>query len=410
MPIQIWRGHHGPEISSLIEEAWKKEELLILCPPLWDSFEFSFLLPKGEIQFVGDWEHTPQGIVSGNEEYPEKPVYGIFSTGTTGRKLVLYSKKNIETSLNAILSLFDETRYSKIFSYPQPFHTFGLILGYCHAFLRDKKLVIPQGKYSAEAHEWWCRESSRELFTLGTPTHFKDLIDFVESNSLSPRPTYSSIIGAARVEKDLWEKCQDVLKIEAPSIGYGATEASPGITHLAPGKAPIEDGEVGEYLSHIEVENQPNGFEFSGSAVCLAMIHQSELEFPKKIFIKDILEKRSDGVLVYKGRADLVLNRGGEKFALEEIENYLKSEMDLDSVCVSLSDSRLGEELGILVRNPSPSKQGVYRLLKTRYGRDFNERYFQVAEEFPINASSKIDRKACKKWMERQIEATPLNH
>ncbi len=411
MRIRLWKGYHGPLIQDLIQQTWKNEELLILCPPTFENnFDFLSLLPKGEIEFTGDWGKIPAITQAAHQDYPEKPVFGIFSSGTMGRKLVLYSKKNIESSLKAILSLFNSRSYSAVFCYPQPFHTFGLILGYCHSLLYFKKLVAPIGNYSAHYHKAWLDWEDRGLLTLGTPTHFKDLLEVIEKTNLNPRNTYSSIIGAAKVEKNLWEKSQTVLHIESPSIGYGATEASPGITHLPPGKAPQQDGEVGQFLSHIDVTLRPKeGLEFSGPAVCLAMIQNNHLEFPRSIFIKDVLEKREDGVLVYKGRAELVLNRGGEKFSLEEIENFLKEKMNLDSVCVPVAHPRLGEELGIVAKGVSTNKQDIYESLKQRFGREFDDDLYQVILELPVTASSKLDRNECKKMMERSVVTPNLN-
>lgn len=411
MRIRIWKGSHSPLVQELIQQTWKNSDLLLLCPPNFEgAFDFISQLPEGSVEFVGEWEKIPEITRTYFADYPETPVFGIFSTGTTGRKLVLYSKKNIESSLRAILSLFNSRAYSAIFCYPQPFHTFGLILGYCHAFLYFKKLIAPEGNYSTQFHSLWANFDDRGLFTLGTPTHFKDLLKYVEENSLVPRKTYSSIIGAAKVEKNLWENSQNTLGIQFPSIGYGATEASPGITHLSPGKAPLEDGEVGQLLSHIENTGfTKEGFEFSGSAVCLAIIQNNTIQFPQSIHIKDILEKREDGVLIYKGRSELVLNRGGEKFALEEIESFLKEKMNIESVCVPIPHPRLGEELGIVAMDAKANKDSIYALLKQRFGRDFDNDLYHNTVKLPINSSSKVDRKECQKILEKTSAASSLH-
>ena len=79
MRFHLWKGFHGDEIYDLIRKTWEKEDCLILYPP-----------KKSESDFITVLKETT---------FQEKPVYGIFSTGTTGQKLVLYSKKNIESSL-----------------------------------------------------------------------------------------------------------------------------------------------------------------------------------------------------------------------------------------------------------------------------------------------------------------------
>ena len=354
--IILWKGYHSEEVTRLIRESWEREDLLILYPPKLNTLKFLDCLPEGQLEFAGTWDQEIVLQVKRRNSppiYPENPIFGIFSTGSnesTDRKLILYSKKNIESSLNAILALFDNEAYDSIFCYPQPFHTFGLILGYLHSLLYQKKLIPLNGQYQTEQHQSWLSLANAKTLTLGTPTHFKDLIKQVQQKKHSPRRTYASIVGAASVEVSLWKQLRDELNITKPSIGYGATEASPGITHLPPGQEPREDGEVGFALPHLSVELIPGkGLEFSGPSVCMARVENGQLEFPSKITLGDQLETRKDGVLVYRGRGEWILNRGGEKFNLEEIEGVLKRQLDLDAVCVSIPDARLGEELGVLV-------------------------------------------------------------
>jgi acyl-CoA synthetase (AMP-forming)/AMP-acid ligase II len=393
--IILWRGYHSAKAASLIRSAWLQNDLLILYPPGGNDTSFLSLLPEGEIFWEGDWDpeerSLPDGTRVGGASYSQMPSFGIFSTGTLGQKLVLYSKKNIESSLNAILSLFEEARIDSVFCYPQPFHTFGLVLGYLHCLLKDKKLIAPVGPYNALSHSRWREELSENVMTLGTPTHFKDLVQAQEGKS-QVRPTYTAIVGAAKVSVSLWQDLRTKLKIENPSVGYGATEASPGITHLPPGQEPKEDGEVGFALPHLKVElKEGEGVLFSGPSVCLAILQGGVLHFPHEILIEDNLKVRSDGVLIYQGRTGLLLNRGGEKFSLEQLESSLKERLQVEALCVSVPDERLGEELGIVARAPA-EKTSIYKFLKEEFLRDFNPQYFTSVSDLPVNASAKLDR------------------
>ncbi len=382
--MKHYRGYHSPAVRDLIANAWEKNELLILEPPQPVEWNYSCYLPGGT--------KAP--------EYPDTPVLGIFSSGTSGSKLILYSKKNIESSLKAILSLFDTSEIHTIACYPQPYHTFGLILGYCHSLLYGKKLLPLEGEYRREWHAQWLAHPDSKLLTLGTPTHFKDLIAFAENKK--PRETYSSIIGAAKVERALWLSLRDILMIHSPSIGYGATEASPGITHLPPGKEPLEDGEVGEFLPHLKCELLPDeGVQFEGPSVCLAVIHANGIEFPQKILIPDHLERRKDQQLVYRGRYELFINRGGEKFYSEQIESFIREKAGVEVICVSVPDPRLGEEIGLLAKGEI-SPEPIYQLLNDRWGREFNRNWMTV-NDFPLNGSFKVDRPECQRICQRRM-------
>lgn len=347
-----------------MREAWEGGPCLILAPPGLQCDEI------------------PASI-------PPEAVFGLYSTGTSGRKLVLYSRANIETSVRAIFGLFDEARFSSIFCYPQPFHTFGLLLGYVAALILKKELVAPEGPYSTAAHQARARLGD-EVITLGTPTHFKDLLGY------RLRPSYGAIVGGAKVEASLWRDLRDRLGIEKPSIGYGATEASPGLTHLPPGREPREDGEVGFPLPHVELRFSQKGFSFRGPNVCLALVRDGRIEFPREIEMADELYRRDDGVLVFKGRHELLLNRGGEKFLLEEIEAVLKARLGVEAICVAIPDPRLGSELGIAAKTSSP--ESVYRCLKEVFLRDFDPVRFREVDDFPVDASAKIDRHAVRRF------------
>lgn len=418
--IRIWKGYHSPQLLPLIQECWEKEDLLILCPPLLKDFGFVDLLPPGEVAFCGDWDPFPSEIKAeiknrivtrrSHSHYPENPVLGVFTSGTISGapRLVLYSKINIETNLAAILELYDRSRIEAIYCYPQPFHTFGLLLGYLMCALYGFRLITDSGKYTSDFHESRIQLETQRLLTLGTPTHFQDLIQYLMQNQRKIGPSYSCIMGGAPVPVSLWMSVREQLRIEAPSIGYGATEASPGITHHPPGRVPREDGEIGFPFRHLRVNlDETFGIEFSGPSVCLAMIQNEQIVFPQSIWIRDRILMREDGMFLYRGRLDLILNRGGEKFSLEEMERSIKNSMGIESLCVITPQARLGEDLGILVKKTKDQDLEIQRskiqnFLKEVYGINFELKHFCQVDEIPINSASKMDRKVALELLQSQ--------
>lgn len=414
--IRLWKGFHDKKLRELIAGAWGHEELLILCPPLLTDFSFLRHLPEGEVETVGDWNAEGREVVAilsrgprAQVEFPAAPVLGVFTTGTVSGspRLILYSRNNIESSLGGILDVFERDRIRSIFCYPQPFHTFGLNLGYVLSLMLDVPLASGSGRYSRAFHERWFETSREGTLTLGAPAHFRDLMDYVATCGAKPRASYSSIVGGAKASVALWTAMRDTLGIEMPSIGYGASEAAPGITHLPPGHAPLEDGEIGFPLSCLRnVEIIPkSGVRFSGPNLCLAVVHEGRIEFPSEMLIRDDVERRADGVWVYRGRTDLVLNRGGHKFSLERIEELVQKRLGLEAVCVPIPDARLGEELGILARangKETPWDE-VYRCLFELLGLRLENRYAMQVEEFPLNGSLKLDRKAAGALLVRSV-------
>lgn len=413
--IRLWKGHHSPELLGFVARAWRSgaesgRELLILCPPALADFGFVPLLPAGEISLLGEtWTDADRADIERradvprSTEYPAFPILGVFTSGTVGGKprLILYSRANVEASLAGILEVFDRDRIDAIFCYPQPFHTFGLILGYVQAVATGRPLIAPAGRYASDFHLAW-REAARThpgLLTLGTPTHFQDLVKAAAGWSAGAVvPTYSAIIGGASVPRALWRALRDSVRIAAPSIGYGCTEASPGLTHLPPGREPAEDGEIGSVLSGVSLEPIPGiGLEFAGPSTCLAIVQDGRVQFPRRVLIRDRLAARENGRLVFEGRYDLVFNRGGMKFSLEEIERFLQESFPTAAfLCVAVRDERLGEDLGVLVRAAEAPTEAFRKAigvaLQTRFLAHFNLGRIVWVAELPTNAAAKPDR------------------
>jgi acyl-CoA synthetase (AMP-forming)/AMP-acid ligase II len=399
MKIVLWRGYHEAGFAPLVARALEGGCLLIACPPGLADFSFLGQLPAGIVEMEGDWASQPAPQRTGSAEFPMTVCLGVFTSATTeSAKLILYTRENVKSCARAIFALFDRTRITNVFCYPQPFHTFGLTLGYAAAHLFSWELTTPAGKYSREHHEAWQRSAGEGLLTLGTPTHF---IDLAEHLGKTPKRSYAAIVGGARVTRDLWLQMRDKLNIEAPSIGYGASEASPGVSHLAPGREPSEDGEVGHPLPHLLVSVDPlTGVTFSGPSLCAAIVHDGILEFPQKFTLPDLMTERSDGSLVFQGRAQFTLNRGGRKILLEAVERELKQAFGIEALGYCVPDSRLGEELGLLLLTaPEKIDRGLWlEHLKFKFGMSFTGAELRAVSRFPLSANQKPDRRAALTW------------
>lgn len=387
MTPALWKGYHSEELPGFIAKAWDTEELLVLCPPMLKDFSFLKALEETKLPF--------------------KPVLGVFTSGTmsSSPRLVLYSRENILAALEGIFSLFDRARIGHIFCYPQAFHTFGLTLGYVAAHVCGWKLHTPHGKYSRVSHEDRLALREPDVLTLGTPTHFYDLLQLVKGGR-EIAPSYTCIMGGAGVSRALWQSVRDDLKIEAPSIGYGCTEAAPGISHLAPGRAPTCDDEIGFPLSSIDSITGPEGVEIFGSSLCRAIIQDGRVEFPERVMIRDRVLTNDEGSWVYGGRLDLTLNRGGQKFSLEAIEKSLAENLQAGVVAAAVRDVRFGEDLGLAVistRGRDEFAAMAQDILMREFSLKIAPEKILFVEEFPLNECSKLDRKETKARIESSL-------
>ena len=76
---------------------------------------------------------------------------------------------------------------------------FGLTLGYAMAELNGWELIAPVGAYTKDHHRAWLAEDSATLMTLATPAHVSDLVSYALQENIKPRPTYTCILGGAKV-------------------------------------------------------------------------------------------------------------------------------------------------------------------------------------------------------------------
>lgn len=404
--VHLWRGFHHPGLSQLLASSWEKKELVILVPHHLKDFSFLKKIDAKNITYHGEWsdeiKHQNSQIL-GQEIHPEleSVALGVFTSGTsTGvNRLVFYTQANVMAGLSSIRTLFDTKRIRKIFCYPQPMHTFGLLLGYMQASLNGVEIHFSQGTYSRAAHAEWLKVVDEMTLTLGAPTHFMDLIQYLSSQNLKAPKSYSAIVGGARVTVGLWKQMRDTLHIEAPSVGYGATEASPGVTHLPPGVMPSEDGDIGYALKNVEVQVSEKGLEFSGPNVCHLIFENQAFQKPKHILLRDatLTTTTAQGLrYTYFGRTDSIINRGGIKVSLEHVESVVSEKMKVRCLAVSLYEPRLGDELGLIIQTEGAAtmtKSQVQEVVK-------NEWNFQIPEssiifaQVPLNANGKGDRTA----------------
>jgi acyl-CoA synthetase (AMP-forming)/AMP-acid ligase II len=386
--IKFWQGFHSPELDWLIDGAWRGKHTLILLPP-------------GQVA---------QNLDDTLGKLGERPAFGLFTSGTLRRKLILYRRENFEASLAGITSFFELTKVKSVFCYPQPYHVFGLSLGYLLPMLYGKKRLVNEGRYATASHERWLAQVETGTLTLGAPAHFSDLAGFISQRKIIPPTSYSAIVGGAPVTCDLWQTLKTKLKITSPSIGYGASELSPGVTHLAPGIEPTEDNEIGIPLPGVEVSALGGaGVRVRGKNVCLAVVDGEHISTAREIVLPDEVWVRADGRLVFKNRVDLVINRGGEKFSLEAIERRVLEKFGVPAVAWGVPDARLGKELAILVERPAGARlvsQEIHQFIRTEWGRDFNEQFIWLTDKIPRNASDKLDRSACRKIAEAYV-STP---
>jgi acyl-coenzyme A synthetase/AMP-(fatty) acid ligase/predicted hotdog family 3-hydroxylacyl-ACP dehydratase len=399
--IHLWRGFHHSDLRDLLAQAWEKNETVILIPQHIKDFSFMKTIARENLKFHGEWTDGLKNQFLDLAQTTQNPVWqkailGVFTSGTSSglARLVLYSKENVQASLQSIRQLFQQKRIEKIFCYPQPTHTFGLVLGYMQSILYKTELHFSVGPYSRNAHEKWLQVADLNTLTLGAPAHFNDLIQEVKSRGANVPASYSCIVGGARVSRHLWRQIQSVLKIESPSVGYGATEAAPGVTHLPPGVEPAEDGDIGFALQNVEIQITEEGVTFSGPNLCYSIFENQQFTYPQTMTLKDsvTLQKSKQPRYTFWGRTDSIINRGGIKISLEVVEAQISTQFGIPAVAVSLFDERLGDDLGLLLQADNKiEKANIQEFIKREWGFKIPDSSILFAT-IPLSPNGKLSR------------------
>lgn len=430
----LWRGHHSQKLFQWIDQAWKGQAQLVIVPPLLNDFSF-LKLWNGPLQLEGHWSDLQIQTLSNNRtsdkegdltsvasNWPTDTCMGLFTSGTLSGKprMVLFTKENLTVSLESIRKLYNVNRIKQIFCYPQPTHVFGFVLGYLQSYLYNVSLIAHEDHYSRESHKLWLQTVHPDTLTLGTPAHLSDLLSIVSSfndsslkqnESFTFSPSYSCILGGAPVNRILWKRVQNELQIEAPSIGYGATEASLGISHLPPGVEPPCDSVIGSILPHVEIQEVSSlGYSFSGPNVAKSILDDNQFIFPKNIFIKDVLSltqqenPKHAPYYIFEGRADLIINRGGLKISPELVESLIESEFGTPAIVVGYPNDRLGHDMALLFQ-PSSTIENLKTKIHTYLSQNLGFKpstHLMIEGEIPKTNHGKKDRSSTLKIIIRQ--------
>lgn len=214
---------------------------------------------------------------------------------------------------------------------------------------------------------------------------------------------------ASALESALGVPCANVYGITEGLVSVAPPEAEPGLRHgtngqpasphnelavLHPGsEEPVEDGDVGELC--FRGPSSLVGYFNDPAASASALTSNGLFRTGDLVRLKRAQHATS---IVFEGRAKDNIDRGGEKFGVEDIEFLLGTHPDIaDGKVVAMPDRVMGERAcAFLVLRPGRAAPGVAELgefLRTRGLARFKwpERV-ETIETMPITGIGKLDR------------------
>ncbi|MGF9966589.1 amino acid adenylation domain-containing protein [Bacillus rhizoplanae] len=351
---------------------------------------------------------------------PHHLAYVIYTSGTTGNpKGVAVQHKGVMNTLHHLQRCYPlhvEDRYLFKTNY-----TFDVSVSELFGwFFEGGQLVIlPKGLEKEPTQLVEAVVSNRITHVNFTSSMFNAFISVVEENSIEKLQSLKYVITAGEVLKfEHIGKVKRLMKVAAIENLYGPTEATIYATAYSVKAEDIGNPiPIGKPISNcrmyiIDSANQPVPIGVAGELCIagegLAKGYFGNEELTQKKFIADpfvdgqkmyltgdLAKWRPDGNIEYLGRIDHQVKIRGYRIELGEIENCLMKLNGMQKVMV-IDKERAGNKFLIAYYVTSiPYSIGELRdELRKTLPNYMIPSYFMELEEFPLNSSGKIDRKA----------------
>jgi acyl-CoA synthetase (AMP-forming)/AMP-acid ligase II len=105
----------------------------------------------------------------------------------------------------------------------------------------------------------------------------------------------------------------------------------------------------------------------------------------------------ADGYVRISGRTKDIINRGGEKFSVREIEEHLRAHPRIEAIAViAVPGGRLGERIGaVIVGDEDVTPAALADFMTSRgVAKQKTPELVVVVEAIPVNATGKVDKRA----------------
>ncbi len=391
-----FRGHDHLAMATELATGLPKLEHVIAVPDAPRS---------GPSPVAGSRVVGPQATASGAT--PEQAAQLLFTSGSTGEpKGALHRHDVLMRAAARHVAHFDLTREDVIFS-PAPLaHQTGFLYGMWLALSIGATLVIQEhwdGPRGFDA----MRDYGVSFVQVATPF----LADLVEIDE--PLPALRTFVATgAAVPRELARRAREVLEAEVGG-GFGTTESCMGAAFV-PGEDPDRawqtDGREMQGLKLRVTDDDGNvlgpdtegNFEIGSDTLFIGYLNRPELTreaLTEDGFYRtgDLATLDADGYLRITGRVKDMINRGGEKVPVGEVEQLLYEIAGVREVAiVAMPDPRLTERACAFVVLEPGCELDLYDVREHLSSRRLSKPYWperiEVVDELPRTPSGKIKK------------------
>ncbi|MGH7639313.1 MAG: 3-phosphoshikimate 1-carboxyvinyltransferase [Candidatus Dormibacteria bacterium] len=346
----------------------------------------------------------------------------LFTSGTSGEPKGVLHRMDVLTRAAAMevrhLSLGSEDR---IFI-PSPLaHQTGFLYGMWLAFVLGVPQILQRTWEGTRALDLLRRFGG--TFVQAATPFLGDLVRAVEVRGERPGKLRIFVATGAAVPRALAERATRTLGA-AVCGAWGTTETCLG-TLAAPEDEPARTwGTDGRALAGVRIRVTDDegrvlapGLEgnFEVSSPCLFEGYLDRPDLTQEVLTEDGFYRSGDlavideaGYVRISGRLKDVINRGGEKVPVAEIEQLLHQHPEVaDVAIVAMPDERLGERACAFVVSPEGLRlEEACRFLDDHHvAKQYWPERLELVESLPRNPAGKVQKFLLREWAARLVEA-----
>ncbi len=335
------------------------------------SDEIPFFADKREI-FIRNNNADLQSFLS--EWHDDSPTMTVQTSGSTGNpKPITISKEKMKQSARLTCSFLNLQKGD------------NALLCMPLQYIAGKMMVVRA--ITAELNLNVKKPSGHPMADIEMPIHFAAMTPMQVYNSLQVpeekerlKQIKNLLIGGGAIDMDLKNELQPFPN--AIYSTYGMTET---LSHIA--LCRLNGSNASDYYTPFPSVKLSLSEEKT-------LIIEAPLVADEIIYTNDIAEILPDGRFRILGRKDNIINSGGIKIQIEEIEDILHSIINKPFAITSIPHPKFGEAMVlILSKGENLSKEKINELLPSHH----QPKYIVETENILFTETGKIDRAGCKK-------------